>query len=278
MVDGVLLLVDASEGPLPQTRFVLKKALELGLPPILVITRSTGPTPVSNEVVNEVYDLFIDLDANDAQLDFPVVYTNARSSGSPLVATNDCHYVNRTDSVAHDVLMAIQTGKSLKGREAAQAPGRQLLHEVAVGDGRALQGRLRGDREHREDRGDVQRLLKARSDVPATYKVPPDETPRHLHHEADREGPRAPVPRDGERGFAFDPDQYRERCRTELLVIQKMGFSGLLPDRGTSSTGEGARHPRRSGPRLGRRLRRRVGATDHRHRPAGVQAPCSSGS
>ncbi len=78
MVDGVLLLVDASEGPLPQTRFVLKKALELGLPPILVINKIDRPDARIAEVVDEVYDLFIDLDANDAQLDFPIVYTNAR--------------------------------------------------------------------------------------------------------------------------------------------------------------------------------------------------------
>jgi GTP-binding protein len=78
MVDGVLLLVDASEGPLPQTRFVLKKALELGLPPILVINKIDRPDARITEVVNEVYDLFIDLDANDTQLDFPIVYTIAR--------------------------------------------------------------------------------------------------------------------------------------------------------------------------------------------------------
>jgi GTP-binding protein len=78
MVDGVLLLVDASEGPLPQTRFVLKKALELGLPPILVINKIDRPDARISEVVNEVYDLFIDLDADDQQLEFPIVYTNAR--------------------------------------------------------------------------------------------------------------------------------------------------------------------------------------------------------
>jgi GTP-binding protein len=78
MVDGVLLLVDASEGPLPQTRFVLKKALELGLPPILVINKIDRPDARVGEVVNEVYDLFIDLDATDAQLEFPIVYTIAR--------------------------------------------------------------------------------------------------------------------------------------------------------------------------------------------------------
>ncbi|MCL4456240.1 MAG: translational GTPase TypA [Nitrospirae bacterium] len=78
MVDGVLLLVDASEGPLPQTRFVLRKALELKLPPILVINKIDRPDARIQGVLNEVYDLFIDLDATEEQLDFPVVYTNAK--------------------------------------------------------------------------------------------------------------------------------------------------------------------------------------------------------
>ena len=78
MVDGVLLLVDASEGPLPQTRFVLKKALELKLPPILVINKIDRQDSRIQEVLNEVYDLFIDLDATEEQLDFPIVYTNAK--------------------------------------------------------------------------------------------------------------------------------------------------------------------------------------------------------
>jgi len=78
MVDGVLLLVDASEGPLPQTRFVLKKALELGLPPILVINKIDRADARIQDVLNEVYDLFIDLDAAEEQLEFPVLYTNAK--------------------------------------------------------------------------------------------------------------------------------------------------------------------------------------------------------
>ncbi|MEW6108427.1 MAG: translational GTPase TypA [Nitrospirota bacterium] len=78
MVDGVLLLVDASEGPLPQTRFVLKKALELKLQPILVINKIDRSDARIQEVLNEVYDLFIDLDAAEEQLEFPVIYTNAR--------------------------------------------------------------------------------------------------------------------------------------------------------------------------------------------------------
>jgi GTP-binding protein len=84
MVDGVLLLVDASEGPLPQTRFVLKKALELGLPPIVVVNKIDRPDARVNEVVNEVYDLFIDLDATDEQLEFPIVYAIARDGVAKL--------------------------------------------------------------------------------------------------------------------------------------------------------------------------------------------------
>ncbi len=79
MVDGVMLLVDASEGPLPQTRYVLSKALEAKLTPILVINKIDRPDARVQEVLNEVYDLFIDLDAQEDQLDFPVVYTNGKA-------------------------------------------------------------------------------------------------------------------------------------------------------------------------------------------------------
>jgi GTP-binding protein len=78
MVDGVMLLVDASEGPLPQTRFVLRKALERRLTPIVVINKIDRSDARTQVVLNEVYDLFIDLDATEDQLDFPVLYTNAR--------------------------------------------------------------------------------------------------------------------------------------------------------------------------------------------------------
>ncbi len=78
MVDGVMLLVDASEGPLPQTRYVLSKALEAKLPPIVVINKIDRPDARAQEVLNEIYDLFIDLDATEDQLDFPVLYSNAK--------------------------------------------------------------------------------------------------------------------------------------------------------------------------------------------------------
>jgi GTP-binding protein len=91
MVDGVMLLVDASEGPLPQTRFVLKKALELGLPPIVVINKIDRKDARPQEVLNEIYDLFIDLDAHQDQLDFPVLYTIARDGICRLTPDGEDH-------------------------------------------------------------------------------------------------------------------------------------------------------------------------------------------
>jgi GTP-binding protein len=79
MVDGVMLLVDASEGPLPQTRFVLRKALERRLPPMVVINKIDRPDARVQEVLNEIYDLFIDLDATEDQLDFPIIYASAKA-------------------------------------------------------------------------------------------------------------------------------------------------------------------------------------------------------
>jgi GTP-binding protein len=82
MVDGILLLVDASEGPLPQTRFVLRKALALNLPVILVINKVDRPDARIAEVVDEVYELFIDVGASEHQIEFPIVYCNARAGRS----------------------------------------------------------------------------------------------------------------------------------------------------------------------------------------------------
>jgi GTP-binding protein TypA/BipA len=84
MVDGVLLLVDASEGPLPQTRFVLRKALEARLPVILVVNKVDRPDARIGEVVDEVYELFLDLDADESQIDFPIVYCNAKAGQASL--------------------------------------------------------------------------------------------------------------------------------------------------------------------------------------------------
>src|SRR5207302_6526346 len=93
MVDGVLLLVDASEGPLPQTRFVLRKALESKLPVILVVNKVDRPDARLEAVVNEVYELFLDLDADETQIEFPIVYCNARAGRAGL----------EPDELAHDL-------------------------------------------------------------------------------------------------------------------------------------------------------------------------------
>ncbi len=84
MVDGVMLLVDAAEGPLPQTRYVLSKALEAKLPPIVVINKIDRPDARPQEVLNEIYDLFIDLDADESQLEFPVLYTVSKAGTATL--------------------------------------------------------------------------------------------------------------------------------------------------------------------------------------------------
>ena len=86
MVDGVLLLVDASEGPLPQTRFVLRKALAARLPVVLVVNKIDRPDARMAEVVNEVYELFLDLDADETQIEFPIVYCVAREGQASLDA------------------------------------------------------------------------------------------------------------------------------------------------------------------------------------------------
>ena len=79
MVDGVVLLVDSSEGPMPQTKFVLGKALKLGLCPIVVINKADKPDARCDDVLNEIFDLFVSLNANDKQLDFPVLYASGRN-------------------------------------------------------------------------------------------------------------------------------------------------------------------------------------------------------
>ncbi|MDQ3586956.1 MAG: translational GTPase TypA [Actinomycetota bacterium] len=89
MVDGVMLLVDASEGPLPQTRFVLRKALEARLPAVLCINKVDRPDARSGEVVNEVYELFLDLGADEEQIEFPIVYTNARAGRASLTEAEE---------------------------------------------------------------------------------------------------------------------------------------------------------------------------------------------
>jgi GTP-binding protein len=106
MVDGVLLLVDASEGPLPQTRFVLRKALEGGLPVVLVVNKVDRPDARVSEVVDEVYELFLDLGANEAQIDFPIVYTNGKAGTASLTADSQGEDLTVLFDVLRDTIPA----------------------------------------------------------------------------------------------------------------------------------------------------------------------------
>ena len=149
MVDGVLLLVDASEGPLPQTRFVLRKALEQGLPPVIVINKMDRPDARPAEVLDEIYDLFIDLDATDSQIEFPVLYANAKAgtaSTDPAEPGRDLRPL--LDAIAErmppppgdpdaplQVLVANLDGSDYLGRIAI---GRIVNGQVATGDAIAV--------------------------------------------------------------------------------------------------------------------------------------------
>ncbi|HEY5999701.1 MAG TPA: translational GTPase TypA [bacterium] len=146
MVDGVMLLVDASEGPLPQTRFVLGKALEKKLTPILVINKIDRPDARTAEVLNEVYDLFIDLDAAEDQLDFPVFYCNARKGTCRTTADGE-------DQLLLPLLEAIVTTVP-PPRYDPEAPLQLLVANIDYDDyigrlivGRIFNGRLRKDQQ-----------------------------------------------------------------------------------------------------------------------------------
>ncbi len=117
MVDGVLLLVDASEGPLPQTRFVLRKALEKQLPVILVVNKIDRPDARISEVVDEVYALFLDLDADESQIEFPIVYCNARAGQ----ATLDPDHPGEDLEVLFDTLFATVPAPSYEEGHPLQA-------------------------------------------------------------------------------------------------------------------------------------------------------------
>jgi GTP-binding protein len=136
MVDGIMLLVDASEGPLPQTRFVLRKALERRLTPIVVINKIDRADARSQDVLNEIYDLFIDLDAVEEQLDFPVIYTNAREG----TATMDLAVPGVDLRPLFDAVIA----RIPAPRGSAQAPLQALVANLDSSDylGRLAIGRI----------------------------------------------------------------------------------------------------------------------------------------
>jgi GTP-binding protein len=129
MVDGVMLLVDASEGPLPQTRFVLKKALEAQLPPIVCINKIDRPDARIAEVLDEIYDLFIDLGATEEQLDFPVVYTNARAG----LATRELTQNSTNLKPLFDLIVEALPGPWVEAGGTAQFQANNLDYNDYVG-------------------------------------------------------------------------------------------------------------------------------------------------
>ncbi len=145
MVDGVMLLVDASEGPLPQTRYVLRKALEARLPPVVVVNKIDRADARPKEVLNEVYDLFIDLDATEDQLDFPVLYTNAKAgrasteadrSGTDLRPLFDAlvRHIPAPAGSRDDVLQLLIANLDYSDYLGRLAIGRVFAGRVRVGD------------------------------------------------------------------------------------------------------------------------------------------------
>jgi GTP-binding protein len=141
MVDGVMLLVDASEGPLPQTRFVLKKALEAQLPPIVCINKIDRPDARVGEVLDEIYDLFIDLGATEDQLDFPVVYSNARAG----IATRDLKQPGENLKPLFDLIVDTLPGPRADTNAPTQFQANNLDYNDYVGRlaiGRIKNGRL----------------------------------------------------------------------------------------------------------------------------------------
>src|SRR3990172_2294106 len=146
LVDGVLLLVDAAEGPLPQTRFVLTKALEAGLPPIVVVHKIDRSAARPAEVLDEIYALFIDLDATEDQLDFPVLYTNARAG----TATRDLAQEGRTLEPLFETILA-----TVPPPRVAPAAGLQFRAALLDWDdyvGRLVIGRIVNGRVRQADR------------------------------------------------------------------------------------------------------------------------------
>ena len=143
MVDGVMLLVDASEGPLPQTRFVLQKALEAGLPPLVCLNKIDRRDARPARVLDEIYDLFIELDASDEQIEFPVVYTNARAG----IATRALDTPGTSLEPLFDLIVSTLPGPQHAPDGPVQFQVTNLDYDDYVGRlaiGRLLRGALRG--------------------------------------------------------------------------------------------------------------------------------------
>ena len=142
IVDGVMLLVDASEGPLPQTRYVLSKALEAGLTPVVVINKIDRPDARIQEVINEVYDLFIDLDADESQLDFPIIYTVAKNGLAKLNMEDEMTSLEPLfETIINNIPAPVGDPEAILQLLVANLDYNDYLGRLAIG--RVFQGTLR---------------------------------------------------------------------------------------------------------------------------------------
>ncbi len=278
MVDGVLLLVDASEGPLPQTRYVLRKALEARLPPVVVINKIDRSDARPQEVLNEVYDLFIDLDATEDQLDFPVLYTNARDGFARTTPDGDGADLQ---PLFEALVATCRRPAGSAGRRPAAAhrqPRLQRLPRPARHRPRLLRprarrrhrGRLEARRPHRDDEGhEALRLRRPQAHRDGRGAVRRDRGPRRLRGHPDR--------RDGHLGHGARPaaaaphrraDDLDGVLRQHVAVRRPRRPLGHVAEH-QGPAGEGAAHERldpRRPHRLGRLLQgprpRRAAARD----------------
>ena len=276
MVDGVLLLVDASEGPLPQTRFVLRKALEARLPVVLVVNKVDRPDARIAEVVDEVYSLFLDLDADESQIEFPIVYCNARAGRAGLDADELADDLGPLVQTILDTVPAafVRPRASAAGarhqprRRRVRRPPRALPHPPRhAPQGRAgrVVPRRRDDRERAHHR--AVRHRRPRRVSPPTRRGRGDRRDRRSAGGDDRRDDRRPcrpAPAAGDdRGRAVPLDHDRD----QHLAARR--HRGRPPHR---LDGQGASRPRARRQRLAARQRhrppRRLGGAGPRRAPA----------
>ena len=253
MVDGVLLLVDASEGPLPQTRFVLRKALERSLPVVLVVNKIDRSDARPAEVVNEVYELFLDLDADEEQIEFPIVYCNARAGHASLDAAVEGSDLEPLFRVIADHIPAptFEPGHPLQALvtnlDASAYVGRLAICRVLEGTIRRGQQVAWCRADGTVERCKVARAVRVRGAGPGRRRrgrARRDHRRRRAvrgHDRRDPLGPRRPAAASGPHGGRAEPrhddrDQHLAACRAPKGPRSPPGCSRTVSTLSSSAT------------------------------------------